>query len=174
MSIETAILGGGCFWCLDSVFRRVKGLKSSVCGYIGGDSVNPSYEQICTGKTGHAEVVKLTFDNDLIDYQTLLKIFFSIHDPTTLNRQGNDTGTQYRSIIVYQNPKQLQTAECLIQEIGNSGIYKNEIVTAIQADTPFYEAEAYHQDYFNNNPGNGYCQATIPPKLIKVAEYFDD
>ena len=173
MSIETAIFGGGCFWCLDSVFRRVRGVKSSLCGYMGGDILNPSYEQICTGKTGHAEVVKLSFDNEIINSQTLLKVYFSIHDPTSLNRQGHDIGTQYRSIIFYQNPEQLQAAELMIQEIENSGTYKKAIVTAVQADEPFYEAESYHQNYFNNNPGNGYCQATIPPKLIKVTEYFE-
>ena len=173
MSIETAILGGGCFWCLDSVYRRVNGLTSSICGYAGGEGLNPSYEQICTGKSGHAEVVKLSFDNEIIDYKTLLKIFFSIHDPSSLNRQGNDIGTQYRSIIFYQNPEQLQTAESFIQEIENSGIYKKAVVTAVQSPVPFYEAESYHQGYFNHNPGNGYCQMTIPPKLIKVAEYLD-
>lgn len=173
MSIETAILGGGCFWCLDSVYRRVNGIASSVCGYAGGENANPTYEQICTGETGHAEVLKLSFDNALIDYKTILKIFFSIHDPTSLNRQGNDVGTQYRSIIFYQNSEQQQTAELLMQEIESSGLYKKPVVTLVQAAAPFYEAESYHQDYFNNNPGNGYCQMTIPPKLIKVAEYLD-
>jgi len=174
MSIETAVFGGGCFWCLDSVFRRVKGVQTSLCAYAGGENENPSYEQICTGRTGHAEVVRLSFDNDIVDYHTLLKILFSIHDPTTLNRQGNDTGTQYRSVIFYENEQQRQESKKFIKELEDSATYKNAIVTQIKALPTLYQAEPHHQDYFNNNPHNGYCQMMIPPKLVKVAEYFDD
>ncbi len=170
MAIESIVIGGGCFWCLDSVFRHLEGVTSSLCGYTAGHVSNPTYEAVCHGGTGHAEVVEIRFDNNVISLDTLLKIFFTIHDPTTLNRQGNDVGTQYRSILLHQNTAQKQQFEqALIDFQAN---FSNPIVTEIEALGTLYIAEDYHQDYFTNNPGNGYCQAVIPPKMIKVAEYF--
>ncbi|NRB42115.1 MAG: peptide-methionine (S)-S-oxide reductase MsrA, partial [Pseudomonadales bacterium] len=160
MKIESAVFGGGCFWCIDSVFRRVKGVKSSVCGYTAGQTAEPTYEDICRGDSGHAEVVKIEFDSDVVSYETLLKILFTIHDPTTQNRQGNDTGTQYRSIILYSDDEQKQATETFIASI--TAKFNGPIVTEVEPLQTFHEAEAYHQDYFTNNPGNGYCQAVIP------------
>lgn len=165
MAIESATLGGGCFWCIDSAFRRVKGVTSVMSGYAGGERPNPSYEQICTGATGHAEVVQVEFDNAIISYQTLLELFFDLHDPTTLNRQGADVGTQYRSVIFYHSDEQRQCAQTMIAALNARG--GDSVVTQVQALPAFYPAEAYHQDYYENNPQNRYCQLVINPKLAK-------
>lgn len=172
MNLENVVFGGGCFWCLDSVFKRVKGVKSSVCGYSAGETANPNYEAICSGDSGHAEVVRIEYDSDVISYETLLKILFTIHDPTTLNRQGNDSGTQYRSIILYQGDEKKRATQAFIESVKS--MFSDPIVTQVEPLTKFFEAEAYHQDYFSNNPSNGYCQAVIPPKLIKASDYFID
>ena len=165
---NTIILGGGCFWCVESVYKRLSGVESIVSGYANGDALNPSYQQICSGNTGHAEVVKITYNPDLISIQIILDIFFTIHDPTTLSQQGNDIGTQYRSIIIYDNEKDKIEAEEKIKELTTENIWPNPIITEIEPLKVFYKAEEYHQDYFNRNPTNGYCQAVIPPKLLKL------
>lgn len=174
MTFETAILGGGCFWCLDAVFLQVKGVQQVTSGYAGGARPNPTYEQICTGVSGHAEVVKIDFDADVISFNQLLDVFYGIHDPTTLNRQGNDIGTQYRSVIFCQNAKQRQIAETYINELQNSGLVKSPIVTEVSDAVPFYAAEAYHQNYFANHPQQGYCQMVVAPKVAKFNTYFKD
>jgi peptide-methionine (S)-S-oxide reductase len=168
MTIETATLGGGCFWCLDAAFRGVKGVESVVSGYAGGATERPTYQQICTGKTGHAEVVQLSFDKDQIDFETILDVFFSIHDPTTLNRQGADVGTQYRSVIFYHTEAQRQAAERAIARLREEGHWSDPIVTQVEAVPVFYPAEPYHQDYYRRNPMQGYCQVVISPKLAKL------
>jgi peptide-methionine (S)-S-oxide reductase len=168
MTIETATLGGGCFWCLDAAFRGVKGVESVVSGYAGGATERPSYQQICTGKTGHAEVVQLSYDKDRIDFETILDVFFSLHDPTTLNRQGADVGTQYRSVIFYHTEAQRQAAERAIAKLREEGPWSDPIVTQVEAAPVFYPAEPYHQDYYRRNPMQGYCQVVISPKLAKL------
>ncbi|MFD2111918.1 peptide-methionine (S)-S-oxide reductase MsrA [Thiorhodococcus fuscus] len=170
MAIETATLGGGCFWCLDAVLRELNGVRSLVCGYAGGELANPTYQQICTGATGHAEVVRIEFDSDQIDFATLLRVFFGMHDPTSLNRQGADVGTQYRSVIFYHSEAQRFTANEVIQELNEAAIWPNPIVTLVEPAPPFYPAEAYHQDYFRRNPGQGYCQVVISPKVAKLRQ----
>jgi len=170
MAIEITTLGGGCFWCLDGAFRRVKGVESVQCGYAGGTTKNPAYEQVCAGETGHAEVVQITFDNGVISFRTLLELFFSIHDPTTLNRQGADHGTQYRSIILYHSDIQKSESVNMIKDLDASGVWVDSIVTQVDQLELFYEAEAYHQDYFTQNSGNKYCQIVISPKLKKFLE----
>lgn len=172
MNSEKALLGGGCFWCLDAAYREVRGISAVVSGYAGGARANPSYEQICTGATGHAEVVELTFDPALISFRDLLEIFFAIHDPTTLNRQGNDAGTQYRSVIFCQNKDQEIIAREVIAELNASHTFSAPIVTEISPAPPFYPAETYHQNYFALNPGQGYCQIVIAPKLAKFRQKF--
>ena len=166
--METATLGGGCFWCLDATLKNLKGVNSVVSGYADGATENPTYQQICTGTTGHAEVVQISFDNEIISFQTLLQIFFSIHDPTTLNRQGADTGTQYRSTILCHNDEQLSLAKDYITQLEAKGTWPNPIVTEVKPLETFYEAEKYHQNYFQLNPTNGYCQAVISPKVAKL------
>jgi peptide-methionine (S)-S-oxide reductase len=156
-------LGGGCFWCLDAIFRRVKGVRDVVVGYAGGKRANPTYEQVCTGVTGHAEVVMIDYDENIIDYDKLLDIFFEIHDPTQLNGQGNDIGTQYRSIILYINDEQKEKAFKKIKELKDKGI---DVVTEVKPLDKFYEAEEYHQNYFSKNPTQPYCQYVIAPKVI--------
>jgi peptide-methionine (S)-S-oxide reductase len=168
MTIETATLGGGCFWCLDAAFRGIKGVGSVVSGYAGGATERPTYQQICTGKTGHAEVVQVSFDRDQIDFETILEVFFSIHDPTTLNRQGADVGTQYRSVIFCHTEAQRQAAERVIARLASEGIWSDPIVTQVEAAPAFYPAEPYHQDYYRQNPMQGYCQVVISPKLAKL------
>lgn len=163
---EWATLGGGCFWCLDAVYRKVEGVLDVVSGYAGGSTENPTYEQVCTGRTGHAEVVSIQFDPAIVSYKALLDIFWKVHDPTTLNRQGADTGTQYRSIILYSNEEQKNTAEETIRAI--SAHYTNKVVTEVKPLATFYPAEEYHQDYFAKNPENSYCRVVIPPKLQKM------
>ncbi len=169
--VEVAVLGGGCFWCLDAIFRRVKGVRKVETGYAGCRRKNPTYEQVCTGTTQCAEVVRIEFDPDIIDYEELLKIFFAIHDPTQLNRQGADVGTQYRSVIFPQNQKQRQIAQKVIAELNPH--FNNAIVTTIE-DGEFYKAEEYHQNYFARNPHQGYCQVVIAPKVQKFLQNFKE
>lgn len=171
MAQQHAIFGGGCFWCTDAVFRQVKGVSNVTSGYAGGARPNPTYEQICSGATGHAEVIGLDFDDSVISYDTLLDIFFATHDPTTLNRQGNDVGTQYRSVIYYQNDAQKQVAQAKIDQLKQQGVHA---VTELSPAVPFYPAETYHQDFFTKNPTQGYCNFSIPPKLNKLKQYFAD
>ena len=166
--IEKAVLGGGCFWCLDAVYRKVTGVKNVISGYAGGSTKNPTYRDICTGTTGHAEVVSIEYDPDIISYENILEIFWSIHDPTTLNRQGGDIGTQYRSVIFYQNAEQKSQAENSKKEAADSGYFKSPIVTEISPMPEFTEAEDYHQNYYTmNRMANPYCMAVIDPKVMK-------
>jgi peptide-methionine (S)-S-oxide reductase len=174
MSQEVATLGGGCFWCTEAVFRELKGVEKVESGYSGGSVANPSYEQVCTGKTGHAEVVQLTFNPKIISYKEILQVFFTVHDPTTLNRQGRDVGTQYRSVIFYHNNEQRAVAEQVIKEITAAGIWDPPIVTQLEPLKAFYKAEDYHQEYFENNPRQGYCQIVIAPKVRKFREHYRD
>ncbi|MGE5143358.1 MAG: peptide-methionine (S)-S-oxide reductase MsrA [Acidobacteriota bacterium] len=164
---EVATLAGGCFWCLDAVFRGLKGVEQVVSGYAGGTVANPSYEAVCTGRTGHAEVVQVTFDPTVLSYRDLVAVFFGIHDPTTLNRQGADAGTQYRSAIYYHGAEQERTAREVIAELERDQVFDSPIVTEVAPFTVFYPAEEYHQDYFRRNPGQGYCRAVIAPKVAK-------
>jgi peptide-methionine (S)-S-oxide reductase len=169
-----ATFGGGCFWCTESVFKQLKGVKQVESGYAGGTIDNPTYQQVCTGKTGHAEVIQVTFNPETISYRELLEVFFATHDPTTLNRQGNDVGTQYRSVIFYHNKEQKEIAETLIKEYDHTGNFPKPIVTTLEQFTIFFRAEDYHQNYFKRNPYQAYCQAVIPPKLKKLQKYFGD
>lgn len=171
--VETATLGGGCFWCLDAVYRRVRGVLLVTSGYAGGETKNPTYEQVCSGTTGHAEVVQVEFDPGVISYSKILDIFFSIHDPTQINRQGNDVGTQYRSIIFSNTPKQKDIADKTIQYLTQSGVFNN-VTTEVLPLNRFYPAEEYHQDYFAKNPGNGYCHVVISPKVAKFTKRFPE
>jgi len=170
MASETAVLGGGCFWCTEAVYLEVKGVTSVESGYTGGQVPDPTYEQVCAGDTGHAEVVKLEFDPDIIPYHDLLEIFFTIHDPTTLNRQGNDVGTQYRSVIYYQSPEQEATARRVIAEMAN--VWDAPIVTELSPPQPYYRAEDYHQDYFRQHPLQGYCAFVVAPKVAKFKKTY--
>ena len=172
MTTAVAIFGGGCFWCLEAVFQQVKGVQHVTSGYAGGARPNPTYEQICTGVSGHAEVVKLDFDPSIISFSQLLDVFYGIHDPTTLNRQGNDVGTQHRSVIYCQNAEQRHIAEAYIAELQSSGLVKSPIVTEVSDAVTFYPAEAYHQNYFANHPNQGYCQMVVAPKVHKLKQYF--
>jgi peptide-methionine (S)-S-oxide reductase len=167
---ETAILGGGCFWCTEAVYLEVKGITSVESGYAGGEIAQPTYEQVCTGATGHAEVVKLSFDPTVISYRDLLEIFFTIHDPTTLNRQGNDVGTQYRSVIYYQSLQQEATARQVIAEMAH--VWDAPIVTELSPAPLFYKAEDYHQDYFRQHPMQGYCAFVVAPKVDKFRKTY--
>jgi peptide-methionine (S)-S-oxide reductase len=167
---ETATFGGGCFWCLEAVFDQTIGVEKAQSGYMGGRRENPTYEQVCTGATGHAEVVRVTFDAERISYGDLLDIFFAIHDPTQLNRQGNDVGTQYRSVIFYENEEQRAAAEAKLDELQPK--FGGRIVTAIEPAKGFYAAEAYHEDYFARNPNQPYCRAVIDPKVRKFQKAF--
>lgn len=169
---EVATLGGGCFWCLDAVFADLKGVESAVSGYSGGAVDNPTYRQVCSGTTGHAEVSQVTFDPKLITFRELLEVFFTIHDPTTLNRQGADEGTQYRSAIYFHTPEQKTIAEQVIQELTAKGIWDAPIVTEVTPFERFYRAEENHQDYYKNNPEQGYCRVVIAPKVAKARERF--
>lgn len=171
-SYEKATLGGGCFWCTEAVFLEIEGVVSVVSGYSGGNIKNPSYQQVTTGTTGHAEVVQVTFDPDVITYREILEIFFTMHDPTTLNRQGADTGTQYRSVIFYHSEQQRQVAEGFINEMNETNIFNLPIVTQLEPFTEFYEAEGYHKDYYNRNKNQGYSRFVIEPKLEKVEKKF--
>jgi len=171
-STQTIVLGGGCFWCLDSVFAQVRGVLSVQSGYSNGVTVQPSYEQVCTGTTGHSEVVKLSFDPAQISLREMLEIFFVIHDPTTLNRQGNDRGTQYRSGIYFANRDQETVAKNLVAEIIESGVYSRPIVTEVLPLANYWPAEGYHQDFFAKNPEQGYCLAVAAPKVAKFRQTF--
>ncbi len=168
---EVATLGGGCFWCLEAVFQDLRGVEEVVSGYAGGSVPNPSYQEVCGGRTGHAEVVQVTFDPEVISYREVLEAFFAIHDPTTLNRQGADVGPQYRSVIFYHSPEQKAVAEQLIRELSEEGIWGSPIVTEITAAPAFYAAEQYHQRYFENNPNQPYCQAVVAPKVAKFRKH---
>lgn len=169
---ETIVLGGGCFWCTEAVFDRVQGVLDVESGYANGKTQNPSYEQVCTGNTGHNEVVKLVFDPAQISLREILEIFFVVHDPTTLNRQGNDVGTQYRSGIYYTDDEQKKTAEQVIREIGDSKTYRAPVVTEVEPLANYSPAEAYHQDYFMNHPNQGYCAFVVGPKVEKFQKTF--
>ena len=171
---EVATLAGGCFWCLEAAFQDLKGVESVQSGYAGGRVANPSYEDVCTGTTGHAEVVQITFDPQIITFDDLLHVFFTIHDPTTLNRQGADVGTQYRSAIFYHSPEQKATAERVIAELQAGKLWDEPVVTELKPLEAFYPAEEYHRDYYRRNPNQGYCRAVIAPKVAKVRKlYFD-
>jgi len=171
---EEATLGGGCFWCLEAVYDELDGVERVVSGYAGGHVPNPTYRQVCAETTGHAEVTQVTFDPRAISFKELLQIFFTIHDPTTLNRQGHDVGTQYRSIILYHNEEQRAIAEQTVAELTAAGIWDRPIVTQIEPLTTFYPAEDYHQDYFKNNPEQAYCQFVVAPKVVKARKEFRD
>ncbi len=171
-NLQTTTLGGGCFWCLEAVYEQVEGVQEVVSGYAGGDRPRPTYEQVCTGATGHAEVVQVTYNPEVVSYRELLEIFFDIHDPTTLNRQGADVGTQYRSVIFYHNEAQKETAEEMIRELEASDRWKNPIVTQVEPLDAFYRAEDYHQEYFRKNPNQGYCRMVVAPKVSKFRKHF--
>jgi len=168
--METAILGGGCFWCTEAVFLDVKGVEKVVSGYAGGAAPDPTYEQVCAGATGHAEVVKIDFDPAVIDYHDLLEIFFTIHDPTTLNRQGNDVGTQYRSVVYHLSPQQEAVARKVVAEMAN--VWDAPIITELAPAPVFYPAEAYHQDYFSHHPLQSYCAFVVAPKVAKLRAIY--
>ena len=169
---EIATLGGGCFWCTEAVFNELRGVEKVEPGYSGGTVPNPTYEQVCTGRTGHAEVVQVTFDPTVISYQELLNIFFTVHDPTTLNRQGADSGTQYRSVIFYHSDQQKSIAQQIVSEVTAAKLWNAPIVTQIEPFKAFYKAEAYHLEYFKNNPRQPYCQMVIAPKVRKFREHY--
>jgi peptide-methionine (S)-S-oxide reductase len=174
MTTEIATLGGGCFWCLEAVYDQLKGVKDVVSGYSGGQIPVPSYRQVCTGTTGHAEVVQITFNPDIISFKEILDVFFTIHDPTTLNRQGADVGTQYRSVIFYHSPEQKAAAEHAIAELEKSNLWDAPIVTQLVPFEAFYPAEDYHQEYFLHNPTQSYCQIVIAPKVAKFRKLHLD
>jgi peptide-methionine (S)-S-oxide reductase len=171
---ELATLGGGCFWCLEPIFKDLKGVESVVSGYAGGDVPNPSYEQVCGGRTGHAEVVQIAFDPNVISFRDLLDVFFTIHDPTTPDRQGADVGPQYRSIILHHNPEQKAAAEQALADLEAKGVWRDPIVTEVVPLEQFYPGEDYHQDYFANNPRQRYCQIVIAPKVAKFRKQYLD
>lgn len=174
VNLEQATLGAGCFWCVEAIFERVNGVKKVESGYAGGHVKNPDYKAVTTGTTGHAEVVQVSYDASIISFTSLLEIFFKTHDPTTLNRQGADVGTQYRSCIIYHNQEQKEIAGRIIEELDAAGIWKDPIVTTLEPYTEFYSAEAYHQEYFENNPNSGYCRVVIQPKVEKFEKLFKD
>ena len=169
---EVATLGGGCFWCLEAVYDELNGVIDVVSGYSGGSVPDPSYQAVCTGSTGHAEIVQLKFDPQVISYREILEVFFTIHDPTTLNRQGADVGTQYRSAIFCHTPEQKETARQVISELQEAGLWSRPVVTELIDFTTFYPAEEYHQEYFRRNPYAGYCQAVVAPKVAKFRKKF--
>ena len=171
-NLQTATLAGGCFWCLEAVFDEVKGVHSVESGYAGGQMDNPTYRAVCNGDTGHAEVVQVKFDPGIVSFRDLLNVFFAIHDPTTMNRQGADVGTQYRSAIFYHDDEQKVTAEILIKELNAQKIWDSPIVTEVIKLNKFYAAEDYHQEYFANNPYQPYCQAVVAPKVSKFRKHF--
>jgi peptide-methionine (S)-S-oxide reductase len=172
MAHAVATLAGGCFWCIESVFNRLQGVESAVSGYMGGHTLNPTYRDICNGDTGHAEVVQVTFDPVVMPYRDLLGIFFTLHDPTQLNRQGNDVGTQYRSAIFYHTPEQRAEAEAVIAELSAAGQFDAPIVTTVNEAVRFYPAEDYHQGYFDQNPAQPYCQFVVAPKVMKARAQY--
>ncbi len=172
MGKEIATLAGGCFWCLEAVYDQFKGVEDVVSGYSGGHVTRPSYQQVCSGATGHAEVIQITFDSDAISFRDILDVFFTIHDPTTLNRQGADVGTQYRSAIFYHSPEQRAAAEQVIAELNGAHLWDNPIVTEVTPFEVFYPAEDYHQEYYENNPEQGYCRVVIAPKVAKFRKHY--
>jgi peptide-methionine (S)-S-oxide reductase len=169
---EIATLGGGCFWCLEAVYNEMEGVQSAISGYMGGHVANPDYHTVCGGATGHAEVVQVTFDPVVTTYREILEVFFAIHDPTTRDRQGNDVGSQYRSVIFYHNDEQRKTAEETIRDLKAERIWPHPFVTDVRAAETFYPAEDYHQNYFRNNPGQGYCAFVVAPKVAKFRKKF--
>ena len=174
MKEEVATLAGGCFWCLEAVYDQMQGVHSVESGYTGGQTDRPTYESVCGGRTGHAEAVKISFDPSMVTYREILEVFFVIHDPTTLNRQGNDVGTQYRSAIFYHSPEQKRVAEEVIASLAREKVYANPIVTELAAASTWHEAEPYHQEYFARNPFQGYCTAVVGPKVAKFRKQFTD
>jgi peptide-methionine (S)-S-oxide reductase len=172
MALEKAVLGGGCFWCVEAAFLQLEGVESVVSGYMGGKRPNPTYEQVCTGVTGHVEVAEITFDSAKITFHDLLEVFLTAHDPTTLNRQGNDVGEQYRSVIFYLDESQKKTAEEVIAEFTREKVYDKPIVTAVEPAQTFWPAEKYHQNYYANNPNQPYCMFAVAPKVKKVRQKF--
>lgn len=171
---EIITLGGGCFWCTEAIYKELKGVVDVTSGYAGGEIVNPSYKEVCTGRTGHAEVIEVEFDPTIITLSEILEVFFATHDPTTLNRQGADVGTQYRSVIFYRNETQQKIAETIVDELNRENIFGKPVVTEISPWINFFAAEDYHQDYYENNPDQGYCQFVIVPKLEKFRKIFKD
>ncbi len=171
---EVATLGGGCFWCVEAVFDELRGVSSVESGYAGGRTANPTYEQVCTGLTGHAEVVRVTFDPREVSFKEILEVFFTAHDPTQLNRQGADVGTQYRSVVFYHDERQRETAEEVIHELEAANVWDGKIVTELSPLADYYEAEPYHQEYFARNPGQGYCRVVVAPKVAKFRQRFRD
>ncbi len=170
--MEIVTLGGGCFWCLEAVYDQMEGVRSVESGYMGGETLKPTYQQVCGGKTGHAEVVRVTFDPAVTTFREILEVFFTIHDPTTRDRQGNDVGTQYRSVVFYHSEQQRETTEQVIRELNAAGIWDDPIVTEVAPAGVFYVAEDYHQEYFQKNPGQGYCQFVVAPKVGKFRQKF--
>jgi peptide-methionine (S)-S-oxide reductase len=173
MREEIATLAGGCFWCMEAVYKEVKGVQRVISGYTGGKKENPTYEQVCNDNTGHAEAVDITFSPDVISYHEILEIFFTVHDPTTINRQGNDTGTQYRSAVFFHNEAQKMIAEQIIKEINAAHIWNSPIVTELKPYKKFFSAEDYHRDYFERNPQQSYCQVIIAPKVAKFRKKWE-
>jgi peptide-methionine (S)-S-oxide reductase len=169
---DVAVIGGGCFWCTDAVFSELRGVDRVLPGYAGGTTANPTYEEVCSETTGHAEVVEIVFDPAVLPYDDLLRIFFTTHDPTTLNRQGNDVGTSYRSIILYRNAQQKEAAARVMAEVQRAGIWRKPLVTEVAPLRQFYPAEEYHRDYFRRNPGQGYCAVIIAPKVAKFRKQY--
>ena len=169
---EIATLGGGCFWCIEAVFKELRGVESAVSGYAGGHVSNPTYEQVCSKRTGHAEVVQVAFDPEVVSYREILEVFFTVHDPTTLNRQGADVGPQYRSVIFYHSEEQRQTAVEVVQQMERDQVWDAPIVTELTAAPAFYPAEDYHQDYFERNPNQAYCAVVVAPKVAKFRKKF--
>ncbi|HMT10404.1 MAG TPA: peptide-methionine (S)-S-oxide reductase MsrA [Ignavibacteria bacterium] len=173
-NLETAVFAGGCFWCIETLFQDLKGVEKVESGYSGGTTPNPTYKEVCSGNTGHAEVIKITFDPSVITYEQLLTVFFHVHDPTTLNRQGADAGTQYRSAVFYADDSQKAAAEKVIADITAQKLWDDPIVTEVTKLGEYYKAEDYHQDYYNNNPTQGYCSVVIAPKVKKFYKEFKD
>ena len=171
--VKQAYFAGGCFWCTESIFQRIRGVLEVIPGYMGGHIKNPGYREVCNGNTGHTETVKIIYDQDLVNYGDLLEIFFTTHDPTTINRQGNDVGTQYRSAIFYNNLEEKNQVEQYIQQLQIEGVFDNPIVTEINSECPFYEAEIEHHDYYNQNKDQPYCQFVISPKILKLKSIFN-
>ena len=169
---QTAVLGGGCFWCIEAVFDQLEGVESVESGYMGGKNPNPTYQQVCGGDTGHVEVVRVTFDPKQISFNDMLDVFFTVHDPTTLNRQGNDVGTQYRSVIFYTSDEQKRQAEEAIENLNRSRAYSSPVVTAVEPAKDFFVAEKYHQEYYANNSSQPYCQFVISPKMKKFQQKY--
>ena len=172
VALETATLAGGCFWCVEAVFDDLKGVHAVESGYMGGKTLNPTYDDICTGRTGHAEVIRVSFDPAEVSFADILRVFFTIHDPTTLNRQGNDSGTQYRSAIFYHSDAQKITAQDIMAEVTREGLYGNPLVTEVTAASTFYIAEQYHQEYFARNPNQQYCMFVVAPKVSKFRKKY--